>query len=152
MEIISHSVEWLVCLIFWNENSPWVFTRASSQQTESQFCGHSLEVDVCLQKCTHLGINCDFSLITREVIDKFMETKVEWMHLFRSSYLRKHTSVKLRWERLLLTACFLALLCYLEKVEQDVINGGCCVKDYVLLLCISWTASTKWGWALAFQL
>lgn len=49
-----------------------------------------------------LGINCDFSLIVREVIDKFMEAKVEWMHHFCSSYLREHTSMKLSWERLIL--------------------------------------------------
>ena len=54
-----------------------MFTRANSQQMESHFCGHILEGGVCLQKRTHLGINCDFGLIVTKVIDEFMEVVVE---------------------------------------------------------------------------
>lgn len=84
IEIISHSVEWLVCLVptrvFWNKNPPLMFTGANSQQMESHFCGHILEVGACLQNCTHLGINYGFGLIVMKVIDVFMEVEVEWMH------------------------------------------------------------------------
>lgn len=84
IEIISHSVEWLVCLVptrvFWNTNPPLMFTGANSQQMESHFCGHILEVGACLHNCTYFGINYGFGLIVMKVIDEFMEVEVEWMH------------------------------------------------------------------------
>lgn len=54
-----------------------MFTRAYSQQMESDFCGHLLEVGACLQKHTRLGINFDFGLIVTKVIDEFMGVEVE---------------------------------------------------------------------------
>lgn len=44
---------------------------------ESRFGGHILEVGACLQKYTHLRINCGFGLIVTKVIDEIMEVEVE---------------------------------------------------------------------------